>query len=231
MGPETWLKNTQLLKLRSKLPTWTREDLLALAKQMFHSHDIDNKQLARLMAELKLPGLNKPLASFYGASQADQVEVGALRWVENGVWREDPSLAFKPAWFPADRRLMLRFGLWPQAAKWAFLLFEWDPRSTWAKLQVQWKQRTRLASFSPPECLPMFPFSAEGRKRLESRQRQDGLMLKPLPDSGDLRKRYYGLEEGERLPHEAGDRQLVVASVRVNLEAPPTITFREEATA
>lgn len=224
MRPEDWLKNSTLLKLRSKLPTWNREDILALAKAQFGGHDLDNKQLSSLIALLKDPNLPKPLASFYGDGPAEAIEVAELRWVANGEWEP----ASETAWYRTDRHLKLRFASARDAATWAFRLFEWDPRATWSKLVAAYKQRTRLASFNPPDVLPEYPLTPAASVGLAARRRQDNALTKALPDSGDIKKRYYGLEEGERLPHKEGDRALVVASVRVNLDAPPTITFREE---
>jgi hypothetical protein len=226
MTPETWLRQQALVKLRSKLPDWTREDLLALAMQEFKGHDLDKKQLDQLQAYLRDPKPSKPIAHFYTVTAAVKAVVAnEVTWVDNGVFAPLPA----SQWVLKGTRLAPGFDSAESVFGFARALAATSPRESWGRLIREFRTRTTLSRFNLPPGLPYLAQAESAQQALTRRQQSDAAMNLPLPDSADIRKRYYGLEPGQVLPHTDGDRQLVVQTVRVNLDSPPTITFREEA--
>lgn len=226
MTPDVWLRHQGVLKLRSRHPDWTREDLLALAKQTVGTHVLDKKQLDVVCAVLRQERPDKPIAAFYGTETAEVQAVVAREvvWVNNG--RFEPRA--QACWELMGTHLAPAFDSAKAVFVFARALAATSPRESWGRLAREFRARTSLGRFHLPEGLPELPFHLTARKALDRRLAADARMTLPLPDSANIVKRYYGLEEGQVLPHADGGHQLVVTRVRVNLDAPPTLTFREE---
>lgn len=230
MTPDTWLRHQGVLKLRSKLPDWTREDLLALARQQTGGYDLDKKQLDALQACLRAEKPSKPLREHYQPETTEMKAVLAREvvWMDNGIFLEHAVASSQ--WELKGTHLAPAFDSAQAVFTFARALAATSPRESWGRLAREFRARTSLARFHLPEGLPELPMAVTARKALDRRLAADTRMTLPLPDSADIAKRYYGLEEGQVLPHESGERQLVVTRVRLNLDAPPTLTFREEET-
>lgn len=225
MTPDVWLRQQSLLKLRSKLPDWTREDLLALAMQEFKSHDLDKKQLDGLHTYLREPKPTKPIAAFYVTTAHTQAVLAReVVWVDNGGYEPGGT----DRWVLKGTRLAPAFTDIQSCFRFVRALAATSPRESWARVYQDFVRRTATSRFNLPGGLPALAHTPEAETALTRRQQSDARMNLPLPDSADIRKRYYALEEGEVLAHQDGTCRLVVTRVRVNLDAPPTITFREE---
>lgn len=226
MLPGVWLAHRGFIKLRTKAPDWTREDLLALAQQEFNKHDIDKKQLDALsdILRAKVPPV-KPLPVYYKAeTEVSSAFLREVRWVDNGEFKESE----ESQWVPSSKHLKLVFGTVQEMTAWAITLLESETRNQWAGHLKLWRARTRLSAFGVPAWLPRFTLTSEAAKALGRRQSQDQNMLLPLPDSAEMRKRYFSLEEGDTLAHKEDGTKLIVTKVRVNLDTPPTYTFEKE---
>lgn len=220
MKPEEWLRLTTVIKVRNKLATWTRDDVVALANQEFGSSELTRQQVAELCEKLKHKRIEKPGKQFY---LTNSVETGATP-LEFKLIKNPGHVSWKEThWTYSNNHAVLLFSGVKDATHWAFSLVEQNPRQSWHETYKSWRQKTNLKNFSWNK-VEDYPANSILRKVLNRRLSQDNTICTPLPDNADIKKQYWGLDVGDVLLKE--DEVMKVIEVRSNLDTPPTITFK-----
>lgn len=220
MKPEEWLRLTGVIKVRNKLASWTRDDIVAFANQEFSSVELTRAQVVELCEKLKHKRTEKPGKQFYLATS---VVAGAtpveFRMVSNPGhlnWRSTH-------WSYSNGHAVLLFSNLKEAVGWAFGLIEQNPRQLWHDIFRNWRNRTKLKNFDWTKT-ENYSVCSTLSKVLNRQLSQDSITRTPLPDNADIKKQYWGLDVGDKLVK--GDEQIEVLEVRANLDTPPTITFK-----
>lgn len=224
MKPSQWLRLDPVLRCRQKLRSWNRRDVMALAVAELGTVDLDKHQISTLLGLLKTVATKPNPVHYQDLPEETEAQLRELSWFDNGEFVAKPETQFQPG----SGCLILEFASEADVTAWALTLLELDPRATWSELGNRWKRTTTLSRFAPPSIFPEYPLSAAAARSLRKRQHQDAKLKLPLPDTGDILKRYWGLEAGDIVPHKDGDHVLEVKQVRINLGSPPTITFERK---
>jgi hypothetical protein len=221
MKPEEWLKLTVVVKVRNKLGSWTRDDVIAFANQEFNSVELTKQQISELCEKLKHKKLEKPGKQFYltasnviGAAPAEFKLVanrGSLGWS-------------KTHWYYTNKKASLRFASLKELLSWVFNLIEQNPRKLWHEIIQQWNYKNKINNFSEANS-EGFSLDSALEKVVAKRTLLDKKTCTPLPDNANIQKQYWGLDVGDILVKQ--NEQIQVVEVRANLDTPPTITFKK----
>ena len=169
--------------------------------------------------------MQKPPAPAYeGVVDDRQLGIGNFKMMDNGNLPEGDA-----HWDVVGAHLKFMPGTPSDVLVWALALQDLDPRQHWVQLLKRWKRITQLSGHELPDPLGYMDNlrgSLRAVKALVRAKKRDRELTTALPDSGDLMKRYWGLQVGDILPHPDG-HQMEVVNVRINTGAPPTVTLRK----
>lgn len=221
MKPEEWLKLTVVVKVRNKLASWTRNDVIAFANQEFNSINLTKQQISELCEKLKQKKLEKPGKQFYIASSGiTTVAPAEFKLVSN-----PGTLGWSTThWYYTNKKASLRFSTLKELLTWVFNLLEQNPRKLWHEILKAWADKNKISSFDF-DNVGNYELEPTLRKIVSRQLLLDRKTCTPLPDNADIKKQYWGLDVGDTLVKQ--DEQLQVLEVRANLDTPPTITFKK----
>lgn len=211
MNPTIWLNRQPLPKLRTTLKhlnSWSNQDVVALANQMFGSTDLNNKQILELIKVLKFETTNKPPLEFY----TDVPEgVGfEIKFKPNHLKLADTTYNYIQKGF-----VKTKFSTLQESLEFALAVIQ-DSKVPWEQALSDYMESRRVYTFK----------SSEPLRGYENKLKDIKSLTTPLPDNADDYKKYWGLQSGDKLEDDLGNTY-VITQVRPTLDNPPTVVYEK----